>query len=679
MTAAISSTAQGEQPASGLVALAESLEASGYAVLALDADCHAALGPMARRLFAFAVQHRTASRETMLRRVHPADRALFSAALDPVGGASEGVRRIRFRAGLPGIATPTLDAYCLSNADGAGRMFVFLKEAPRGRRRAEPVEDAGARDHNAPRLTDVSGLLDSVVIELDRQWRVTWAAPGASWLFGRRRGQILNASVFSFLLYDRPVRRPEALARRFLALAGGSLYGFEARIRSACGEIRHVSINVRANGQGYIASLTDITAFKRKESQLREARREAELREDALAEQFTILSHEIRTPLNAAIGNLELLCARGLAPDLARYARDALAAGEHLLWLINALLDHAKLDAEEQPVASDVLSLHALLDDVSRIMEVQAERQNLYLRFEVATPGLDHVLGDASRLRQVLINLIGNAIKFTETGGVRVRAYRDQPDWVRFEVIDTGPGIPDHERARLFNRFFQGAAGQSKGTGLGLAICKSLVKRMDGEIGVESAVGRGSTFWFTAPLAGVEAPETADRAAAGAAEPETVEAPAPAAGETASGEPGELDAGPQPVCAILVAEDNRASQEVARAILSALGHQVTVAADGAEAVARAGEQTYSVILMDVEMPNQDGFAAAAEIRAGGGPNAQTPIVALTAHTLSSIAQRQGAEHFNSFLTKPLRIEELRDTVARYAHAAGALDRQENRP
>jgi CheY-like chemotaxis protein len=346
------------------------------------------------------------------------------------------------------------------------------------------------------------------------------------------------------------------------------------------------------------------------------------------------MSHEIRTPLTAVIGFCGLLSARpGLDGAAAGYVARIASAGEALLAIVNDVLDFSKLEAGQFSITPRVVSPVETAQSVLMMFEPQATAKGLSLDFAAEAQVPDWAELDPERVRQVLINLIGNAVKFTEAGGAVSLAlgYDHAAGRLRFEVRDTGAGLSEDQLAKLFQRFSQVDGSSTRrhgGTGLGLAICKGLADAMRGEIGVRSRVGEGSTFFFEIPAPLADAPASA----------------------SAGAESADLQA-----IRLLVVDDNPMNREFVRAMLSPLGVEVDEADDGESGVLAAQALPYDVILMDVRMPRLDGPGALTRIRAEPGPNRFAPIIAFSANGDADAPLQAG---FDGVVHKPVTPQAL---------------------
>jgi signal transduction histidine kinase/CheY-like chemotaxis protein len=362
------------------------------------------------------------------------------------------------------------------------------------------------------------------------------------------------------------------------------------------------------------------------------------------------MSHEIRTPLNAITGMAYLIKQGGVTPKQAERLNIIDTAGRHLLEIINAVLDLAKIEAGKFVLDETSLSIGAVVGNVTSMLDERAKAKNLQLTSYIGSfPG--NLVGDPIRLQQALLNYATNAIKFTEAGTIALRASMVEEDndsaLIRFEVEDTGIGIAQADIEKLFSEFEQVDSSNTRqygGTGLGLAITRRIAQVMGGDAGVTSEVGAGSTFWFTARLR--KASTTAKNVAA-----------------VNIGSVTDLLVRGFSRSRILIAEDDSANLDIARTLLEEVGMQVDVATDGAQAIEMAKSHGYDLILMDIQMPQVDGFQACRTIREISG-HERTPIVALTANAFEEDRNKCMAAGMNDFVAKPVSPEVLYAVVLR---------------
>ncbi len=377
----------------------------------------------------------------------------------------------------------------------------------------------------------------------------------------------------------------------------------------------------------------------------REARARAQQANAAKSEFLATMSHEIRTPMNSILGFTHVLQQTTDLPPAARRHLDLIdSAGESLLTVVNDILDFSKVEAGEVQLHLEPTGLIKLAEDAVAIAGEPARVKGLELKLSMAGPCDRTYLADEMRIRQVILNLLNNGVKFTEAGCVELVVEvteADPIDIVRFTVTDTGVGIPLDRRDKLFERFSQVDSSVARtygGTGLGLAISKGLVGLMDGAIGVRSAPGRGSSFWFEIPLA------RADAAAIVACHPEDEAA---------------LDG-----ARVLLVDDHPMNRELGSTILGLLGCEVTLAENGALAVEAARHGDFDVILMDVHMPVMDGLAATRAIRALEGAAGRAPIIAMTADVLPENVERCRLAGMVDYVPKPVRPDALHGALSR---------------
>lgn len=451
--------------------------------------------------------------------------------------------------------------------------------------------------------------------------------------------------------------------RRALSGEGGA--EFEHRIFHKDGSVRWISTTIvpRRDASGrmiaYDGLIVDITERRRIKNELQRAKDAAEAASKAKSEFMANMSHEIRTPMNAILGLTKLVLRRDLSAEQREFLEGVMDAGASLMQIINDVLDFSKIEAGRLDLESDPFALRPLLDKIMKSFAHQARSKGVALKLHVDASVPDALQGDPGRLRQVIVNLVGNALKFTRQGVVELSVWPQPPvqsgeegdarveiTRLLFMVRDTGIGIARDKLESIFESFTQADSSTTKlfgGTGLGLAISKKLIGMMRGDIWVESEPDKGATFKFTA----VFTPPPSDEAEACGTAAQAVSAERWGVG------------GHMPL-RILVAEDDRMNQMFAKTFLKDAGHTVAIAANGKQAVEMVGVEHYDLILMDISMPVMDGLEAIRVIRSSrsGAFNPDIPIVAMTAHALKGDRERFLAAGANGYIAKPVELDEL---------------------
>ncbi|MBU4433331.1 MAG: PAS domain S-box protein, partial [Alphaproteobacteria bacterium] len=450
--------------------------------------------------------------------------------------------------------------------------------------------------------------------------------------------------------------RAEAGIKRVLAEKSVTDYELTARARD--GKQTVVSYNAttfydrKRTLQGVFAAARDVTERKRVEAELQQAKADAESASRTKSDFLASMSHEIRTPMNAIMGIADLLAKTALTPEQDKYVQIFRRSGDNLLNLINDILDLSKVEASQLDLEQTGFSLSDDLEKAIEMVAPKANEKGLTLICEIAPDVSNDLVGDPTRLRQVLLNLLGNAIKFTQVGEVSLRVDRDldllAPTALRFSVADTGIGIAQDKLGRVFERFTQADSSTTRrfgGSGLGLTISKRLVELMGGKISVTSALGRGSVFAFSVPF---EVWTAANR---------PVSAPV-----------GHGPEAPLPALRILMAEDSPDNCTIALAYLEDTPYRIDVAETGLIACEMFKTGHYDLVLMDRQMPVMDGLTATRTIRAWekvqGRP--PTPIIALTASALKGDRETCLAAGCTAYLTKPIKQDVLRQAIKDYS-------------
>jgi PAS domain S-box-containing protein len=488
---------------------------------------------------------------------------------------------------------------------------------------------------------DARGIVRSV----NRAAEAMFGRPAAA-LTGRPLSELLAEGGDAGALLGSTAARAVASLRAAGRRAGGETFPMDV----------HVAAIAEGEDRLFTLFLRDITVQAQFEAGLRQARDAAERADRAKSDFLAVITHELRTPLNGVIGMTGLLLDGTLDAQSRRYAETLREAGEHLMQLINDVLDFTKLEANRLGFEEIAFEPAGVLSSAIELLMPRAQAKGLTLTTTVAPDVPAQVRGDPGRLRQVLMNLVSNAVKFTYQGEVGVSLSADSLGGnevvLRFGVRDTGIGIAPEHLPKLFQEFSQIDSSISRrfgGTGLGLAICRKLVQGMRGEIGAQSEAGQGSLFHFTAQVTRV-----GDGAKAAMLEqmPPAVQGRA---------------------LRVLVAEDNQTNQVVIRAMVTKLGHRADMVGNGLEALDAVKQRPYALVLMDVMMPEMDGLEATRLIRALPGTVGRIPIFGLTAHAAAAEHAACLAAGMNRVITKPVTINALAGPIAEIEDSGPAVD------
>lgn len=522
--------------------------------------------------------------------------------------------------------------------DLGGRLFVFLRDITQRRQIEKALQESEALCRAIPETAK-----DAIVTTDSSGTIVKWNL-GAQAVFGYSPAEAIGQSMAILI----PQRFHEAHLAGINRIRAGAEPQDQGKLMERVGlhkngtefplEMSPAYFQIFGN-HFFTAVMRDISSRKQAELALIAARDEAQASIRRKAVFLANMSHEIRTPMNGIMGLTELVLATELQAEQRENLELAYSSANGLLTVINDVLDFSKIEAGKLELEDLCIDLRQMLDETLRPLALRASRKGLRLVLRLADEIPQQVRGDPSRLRQIVSNLVDNAIKFTSTGEILVNVASEMTDalalQMHFTVHDTGVGIPEHRLEAVFEAFTQVDSSihrQHGGTGLGLAICASLVQLMNGRIWVQSQVGQGSTFHFTLPFG---------RQTTNHVEHDAVQARAPGTNPLPSAK----------VLRILLAEDNPVNQRFAVSVLTRAGHQVDVANDGKEAVNLALASSYDAILMDLMMPVLDGFAATRLIRERG---ITIPILAVTAHGLKGLREECLAVGITDYIVKPVR-------------------------
>lgn len=506
------------------------------------------------------------------------------------------------------------------------------------------------------RFRDVAEAAGEFIWEIDQEGRYRFLTDRVMGVLGYTPAELIGRTPFELM----PTREAEWVLAQWMKMAEGkkTLSNFEFQALHKDGHSVWLELSAKPfyDGTGahlgYRGTCLDISERKRVEDELHQAKSAAELASQAKSEFVAVMSHEIRTPMNGVIGFTNLLLDTPLTPEQQDYAETIKKSGQALLTVINDILDFSKIEAGKLSMELESVDSSQVARDVIQFLSTQAHSKQLNLRLQIDAETGPFVHADSSRLRQILLNLAGNALKFTQKGGVIIQLSTEESETaphhvLKCSVIDSGIGIPPDKVPKLFRSFSQVDSSTTRefgGTGLGLVICKRLVELMGGKIGVASQPGKGSTFWFTLPI-------------------DSSEIPKPKRLTTRLKLPVMNPNQRQPH--VLLAEDNVVNQKLATLLLTKMGCVVESVSNGFDAIAKSKETDYDIIFMDCYMPELDGYSATQEIRRlEKDRNRHTPIIAITANAMEQDRRKCLDCGMDDYISKPVRADRLREIIER---------------
>jgi PAS domain S-box-containing protein len=574
--------------------------------------------------------------------------------------------------GYPAVAMAVVAAASLYVAFELERHRISIEERIAERKLSE---EALRRSEQHFRSL-IESALDMVTI-VDLDGIIRYQNPSIEPFLGYGADELIGTSAFALIHPDDRPSIIEALRRG--VESGHPMLSSEFRVRRKDGEW----LTVEARGAhlfdasgitGVVVNSRDITARKRTEAELQHAKEAAEAASRAKSEFVANMSHEVRTPMNGIIGMTELALSTDLSSEQREYLEMVKTSADSLLAVINDILDFSKIEAGKLELQSVEFGLQRTVHDTIKTLAVRAAEKGIDLTCDVGSEVPEMVAGDPGRLRQILVNLVGNGIKFTERGGqVRLQVGADSRSdeliTLHFAVADTGIGIPMDKQRQIFDAFFQADGSMARrygGTGLGLTISSQLVAMMGGCMWVESEVGKGSTFHFTVPF------ELRHHHDVRAESPLTTLSRAPAAQFRVSNSELQVrDTNSQPSkpetrnskLRVLVAEDNAVNQQLARRLLEKHGHTVVVTDTGTGVVAALAQAPFDVVLMDVQLPEMDGLDATRVIREREqATGTHRLIIAMTAHAMRGDREQCLAAGMDGYISKPIQPQKLFELI-----------------
>ena len=546
------------------------------------------------------------------------------------------------------IARISLAKDAAEAADRAkSELLQQARSADRSKREAE--FQLGVKDAISAELNAVMEAIDYGILLLDSDlnirmanlaYRRIWGLPAELLMPGRPGRELMEFNRHNGVYQVADEDWDSWLETHETSMRAGGFPPTE--LERADGVVLLMQCTVLPDG-GRMLTYLDITTIKQHEMMLLEAKAAADAANESKSQFLASMSHEIRTPMNGVVGLTSLLGETGLNREQTQYVDAIRQSADSLTIIINDILDFSKLEAGKLELEFVDFDLRHAIQSVADLLDPQAMAKRLDFNIAIAPGVPDMINGDPGRVRQILLNLAGNALKFTEDGSIGISVEtQDSNDGgvqLRFDVTDTGIGIPDDVQPKLFEKFVQADASTTRGfggTGLGLAICKQLVELIGGEIGMNSAVGEGTTVWFTAHFG--RQSETADISAA-----------TPLA---------QHEVGAIPHLKILIVEDNYVNQLLATRTLQKLEHRTDIACNGIEAIKAVETKPYDLILMDVNMPVMSGIEATKVIRRLAGERGQIPIIALTANAMKGDKEKFLAAGMSDYVSKPLDRDKL---------------------
>lgn len=541
---------------------------------------------------------------------------------------------------------------------------VVLQERERGKKRETELREG----RDLLRAT-VKSSLDGVLIA-DAQGNIADLNDATANMFGREPADMIGREMSGIIMPERLRPAHHAGMARFAATGKPRMMGRRIEIEAMRrdGSEFPIEISISSTGAGakarYVAFMRDITDRRMAEQSLNMAKERAEEASRAKAQFLAFVSHEMRTPLTGILGALDLMAETELSEQQRKHVRTANRSGHALLSVISDVIDISRLEAGKMDLDIGTLDLEEIVGDVVEIVGSLAAERGNRISVHIDERISRALAGDAARIRQILLNLATNAVKFTYSGLIEITAAEivrtERNTLVEIAVRDTGPGISESDREKLFQSFSQlnnRSTNTVGGSGLGLAISKRLVDLMSGSIGVDTVLGQGSRFWFRLSL-----------------EANT---------EGAASQRGIFERIPDPASVtprrILVVDDNETVRSIVSGQIASRGHHVETSDGAVKALAMLKSSDYDAIVLDISMPVMDGFEALGIIRGLPAPAGRTPVIALTAHAFIEDRERCIAAGFDQFLTKPVRVEELARAIAAVTSPDMVEQRQKKPP